>query len=218
VTMSAARRMALLELARRRRLAIVEDDYDHEFHFEGRPVLPLASGDDIGVVLYVGTLSKVLAPGLRAGYLVAPAAVREAVVALRFDTDRQGDRVGERALAELMEDGELQRHFWRMRRAYQVRRDHCVRELRKHLGRWLQVSVPPGGMALWARVDRTLPVREFHEQAARRGVLFQPGKLFTWGERETQHVRLGYGALTERELSTAVTRLADAARAAARPR
>jgi GntR family transcriptional regulator/MocR family aminotransferase len=217
VTMSAARRMALLELARRKRLAIVEDDYDHEFHFEGRPVLPLASSDDIGVVLYVGTLSKVLAPGLRAGYLVAPAAVRDAVVALRFDTDRQGDRVGERALAELMEDGELQRHFWRMRRAYQVRRDHCVRELRQHLGRWLQVSVPPGGMALWARVERTLPVPAFHDEAARRGVLFQPGRMFTWGERETQHVRLGYGALTERELSTAVARLAAAARAAARP-
>jgi GntR family transcriptional regulator/MocR family aminotransferase len=216
VTMSAARRMALLELARRRRFAIVEDDYDHEFHYEGRPVLPLASGDDVGVVLYVGTLSKVLAPGLRVGYLVAPAAVRDAVVALRFDVDRQGDRVGERALAELMEDGELQRHFWRMRRKYQARRDHCVRELRNHLGGWLEVSLPPGGMALWGRVNRKLPVAAFHDQASRRGVVFQPGKWFTWGERETQHVRLGYAALTEREMSLAVARLAEAAHAAAR--
>jgi GntR family transcriptional regulator/MocR family aminotransferase len=215
VTMSAARRMALLELARRARFAIVEDDYDHEFHYEGRPVLPLASGDGAGVVLYVGTLSKVLAPGLRLGYLVAPAAVRDAVLALRFDIDRQGDRVGERAVAELMEDGELQRHFWRMRRVYRARRDHCVRELRCHLGRWLQVSVPAGGMAMWAKVDRGMAVDALHDEASRRGVLFHPGKLFTWGGRATQHVRLGFGALTEAELSVAVGRLADAARAVA---
>jgi GntR family transcriptional regulator/MocR family aminotransferase len=218
VTMSASRRMALLELARRKRFAIVEDDYDHEFHYEGRPVLPLASADRAGVVLYVGTLSKVLAPGLRMGFLVAPAAVRDAALALRFDIDRQGDRVSEWVLAELMADGELQRHIWRMRRVYQARRDHCVRELRDLLGRWLELSVPPGGMALWGRVDRTLPVQAFLEEAARRGVLFQPGSQFTWGHRETQHVRLGYGALTEREMSTAIARLAEAARAVERRR
>jgi GntR family transcriptional regulator/MocR family aminotransferase len=215
VTMTASRRMALLELARRKRFAIVEDDYDHEFHYEGRPVLPLASADHTGVVLYVGTMSKVLAPGLRIGYLVAPAAVRDAAIALRFDIDRQGDRLTEWAVAELIEDGELQRHVWRMRRVYQSRRDHCARELREHLGRWIRFGVPPGGMALWGQVSRALPVSSFLVQAARHGVLFQPGEQFTWGQRGTQQVRLGYGALTERELSTAVARLAAAARATA---
>jgi len=165
----------------------------------------------------VGTLSKVLAPGLRAGYLVAPTAVRDAVLALRFDIDRQGDRVGERALAELMEDGELQRHFWRMRRVYRARRDHCVRELRERLGQWIDVSIPSGGMALWARVSQRLPVSDFHAEASRRGVFFQPGSIFTWGQSETQHLRLGYGAFAERELSTALARLAEAARAVALP-
>ena len=115
-----------------------------------------------------------------------------------------------------MEDGELQRHFWRMRRVYQGRRDHFIHELRERLGRWVELSVPPGGMALWARVDRSLPVTPWLDEASRRGVLFQPGKMFTWGGRETQYVRLGFGALTERELSTAVARLEDAARAARR--
>jgi GntR family transcriptional regulator/MocR family aminotransferase len=216
VTMSAARRMALLELARRKRFAIVEDDYDHEFHYDGRPVLPLASADAAGVVLYVGSLSKVLAPGLRAGFLVAPAPVLNAALALRYDLDRQGDRVGERALAELMEDGEVQRHIWRTRRVYQARREHCVHELRKHLGDVLEFTVPPGGLALWAQVSPDVPVSAWHAEASRRGVLFQPGSLFTFAARDTQHARIGYCGHTERELSVAISRLAEAARSVRR--
>jgi GntR family transcriptional regulator/MocR family aminotransferase len=215
-TMSAARRMALLELARRKRFAIIEDDYDHEFHYDGRPVLPLASADDSGVVLYVGTLSKVLAPGLRVGYMIAPEAFRRAVVALRNDFDRQGDQVAERALAEMIEDGELQRHVWRTRRVYEGRREHCVAELRKELGEWLDFTTPSGGMALWGSVRADLPVARWHTKAAERSVLFQPGSLFTFDHRDIQRVRLGYCGLTEREMSTAVARLGDAARAAVR--
>jgi GntR family transcriptional regulator/MocR family aminotransferase len=112
-----------------------------------------------------------------------------------------------------MEDGELQRHFWRMRRVYHARRDHFVAALEAQLGQWLEARVPPGGMAIWARVAKSLPVGAFLDESARRGVLFQPGKLFTSGGRDSQHVRLGFGALTEKELTTAVSRLGAAARA-----
>jgi GntR family transcriptional regulator/MocR family aminotransferase len=211
VTLSAARRMALLELARRRRIAIIEDDYDHEFHYEGQPVLPLASVDDAGVVLYVGTLSKVLAPGLRIGYLVAPAPLREAALALRVDIDRQGDRVGEHALAELMQDGELSRHLRRTKRLYQARRDRLVALLRAQLGDWLEFEVPAGGMALWAKVAASLPIAPWLTRAEQLGVFTQPGRLFTFDGRERQHVRIGYAAHTEPELATAVARLRKAA-------
>jgi GntR family transcriptional regulator/MocR family aminotransferase len=119
--------------------------------------------------------------------------------------------VSEHALAELIEDGELQRHFWRMRRVYRARRDHFVSELRNQLPDWLSFSVPPGGMALWARVRRTLKVAAWHEQSRARGALFQPGRRFTFDGRPLQYVRLGYGALTEREASTAIARLREAA-------
>src|SRR5262249_30085891 len=115
VTLKAARRLALLALARAGRMAIVEDDYDHEFHYAGRPVLPLASADRAGLVVYIGTLSKVLAPGLRIGYLVAPPAVLRSASAIRSLLDTQGDQPTEAAVAALIEDGELQRHLARVR-------------------------------------------------------------------------------------------------------
>src|SRR5690606_18932354 len=115
VSLSPARRVALLQLAATYRFAILEDDYDHEFHFDGQPLLPLASGESDASVLYMGTLSKVIAPGLRIGYLVAPQTVLQRAVAHRYYLDRQGDVVGEAAMAELLEDGELQRHVRRAR-------------------------------------------------------------------------------------------------------
>ena len=99
VTLKAARRLALLALARAERIAIIEDDYDHEFHYDGRPVLPLASADHAGLVVYIGTLSKMLAPGLRIGYMVAPPAVLRSVGAIRSLLDIQGDLATEAAIA-----------------------------------------------------------------------------------------------------------------------
>src|SRR5207247_1591392 len=97
--------------ARAHRFAIIEDDYDHEFHYDGRPVLPLASADPGGVVVYIGTLSKVLAPALRIGCVVAPTPLIERIAAHRSFVDAQGDQVLEYAIAELLEDGEIRRHI-----------------------------------------------------------------------------------------------------------
>src|SRR4029079_12710504 len=105
VVLSAARRIALLDLARRHRLAIVEDDYDHEFHFEGRPVLPLASANRADTVIYVGGLRTFVAPGSRAGCCVAPAPVLARVAEERAISDRHGNRIVEAAIAELLDDG-----------------------------------------------------------------------------------------------------------------
>jgi DNA-binding transcriptional MocR family regulator len=98
VTMSAGRRLKLLDLARVHRIAIIEDDYDNEFHYEGRPVLPLASADRFGVVAYIGSFSKVIAPALRIGYIAAPTALIEQVAARRSHLDMQGDQVLEYAV------------------------------------------------------------------------------------------------------------------------
>ncbi|MDB4969286.1 MAG: GntR family transcriptional regulator [Myxococcales bacterium] len=207
VMLAAGRRLALLELARARRIAVIEDDYDFEFHYEGRPVLPLASTDRAGIVVYVGTLSKILAPSLRLGFVVAPAALIERLAELRMSIDRQGDQVVECAVAELIEDGELQRHVRRMRRIYLSRREALVASLHKRLGGVLSFSVPPGGMALWAQAGG-VDVDAWAERSLQRGAVFHPGRQFAFDGRSRPALRLGFAALTEAELDEGVRRIA----------
>ena len=211
VTLSPARRLRLLELCARERIAIIEDDYDHEFHYAGRPVLPLASADRAGVVAYVGTLAKLLAPGLRIGYVVAPRPLLEQLIRLRFQIDRQGDHAIERAVAELIDDGELQRHAWRARRIYQARRDFFAQALRSALGGAIDFELPRGGMSLWARLDPSLDPSALCAEAEARGVYFHPGARYAVDGKPRPYVRLGYAAHDEEELGEAVRRLAEAA-------
>jgi GntR family transcriptional regulator / MocR family aminotransferase len=216
VTLSASRRLALLELARRARFALIEDDYDHEFHYDGRPVLPLASADAHGVVVYVGTLAKVLAPTLRLGYVVAPRALLDRMTAERSLIDWHGDQLLERAVAELIEDGELQRHVRRLRRIYQRRRDALCAALEQRLAGALTYTRPAGGMALWARAARGLDVDTWAARARDAGLVFQTGRTFTVDGRATPHVRLGFAVANERELAQAAAILSRTLPARAR--
>ena len=118
----------------------------------------IASADGAGVVLYIGTLSKVLAPGLRVGYIVATPAVLRSVVAIRFLLDIQGDLPTEAAIATLMEDGELQRHISRVRRVYANRREILANSLRHVFGEGLEITPAGGGRALWVRVRLSVDV------------------------------------------------------------
>ena len=217
VTLPAGRRLALLRLAAAERMAVVEDDYDGDFHYDGHPVLPLASNDPAGVVAYVGTLSKVLAPALRIGYVHAPREVVSCLAEHRRYVDGQGDRAMELAVAELLEDGEVQQHVWRMRRAYAARRDALVGALREEVPAALQFTAPAGGMAVWCRTAPDLDPDRWAALARERGVAFQPASDFAFDGRPRPALRLGFARLAERELREAVRRLA-AALAAARAR
>jgi len=210
VTLKAARRLALLALARSGRIAIVEDDYDHEFHYDGRPVLPLASADDAGLVVYVGTLSKILAPGLRIGYVVAPPAVLRSVGAIRSLLDIQGDLATEAAVAALIEAGELQRHVARVRRVYANRREILATSLRRELGDGVEFTVPPGGMALWVHLRMPVDVEAWARRSLRHGVSWYTGRRYAFDGRPQPFARFSFAWLNERELPEAVRRMAAA--------
>jgi GntR family transcriptional regulator/MocR family aminotransferase len=206
VLMSQPRRFALLERARRERFAIIEDDYDHEFHFDGRPVAPLASVDPSGSVLYVGTLSKVLAPGLRLGYVVAPEPVIATLAARRATLDRQGDHVTELAVTDLIEDGELARHVATSRRIYAARRDAFVDLLRRELGGVLDVALPAGGITVWARVAPDVSIEKWRARVLAKGVAFVTGRELALGRAQSSSpfIRLAFARYSETELATAV--------------
>jgi GntR family transcriptional regulator/MocR family aminotransferase len=211
VTMSPARRLQLLELAKRQRFFILEDDYDHEFHYEGRPVMPIAASDDRGSVIYVGTFSKVLAPGLRVGFVVAPPPVIQRLARTRRFVDRQGDHALAAAITELIEDGEVQRHVHRARRIYAERRERTAKLLREHLGSALEFAVPRGGTAIWARVDAEIDVDAWSRNAATmHQLVLQPGSSFSFDGKPRPYLRLGFAQHTDREAREAVKRLAAA--------
>jgi GntR family transcriptional regulator/MocR family aminotransferase len=206
VTMSGPRRLELLKLAEHKRFVIIEDDYDHEFHFESEPVLPLASQDSAGVVLHIGTLSKVFAPGLRLGYAVGQQALIESMAHSRAYQDRQGDHVTELALAYLIEDGELGAHIRRMHRVYEARREVLFEALEKHIPD-LVFDRPSGGLAVWAKHGRKISATDWADRAAKKKVLVQPARGFFMDGKNRPYLRLGYARLDEGELKEAVRRL-----------
>jgi len=207
VLLSPARRLALLELARTHGFAIVEDDYDHEFHFDGRPVAPLASIDRGASVLYVGSLSKLLAPGLRLGYIAASERVIERLAIVRAALDRNGDHVLENAIAELVEDGELRRHARKARRIYAARRAAMVDLLARELGTALAFTLPPGGITLWARVAPDIAVDAWRDRAREHGVALATGRQFDLAGRAQPYLRLAFAYHDESELADAIRRL-----------
>jgi len=210
VTLKAGRRLALLSLARAQRMAIIEDDYDHEFHYEGRPVLPLASADHAGAVVYIGTLSKILAPGLRIGYMIAPPAVLRSAGAIRSLLDIQGDLATEAAIASLIEDGELQRHVARVRRVYANRREILASSLRKAFGDGVEFTLAGGGMALWVRLRMPVDADAWARRSVQHGVSWYTGRRYAFDGQPKPFARFSFAWLNERELPEAVRRMAAA--------
>ncbi len=208
VTLPPGRRMELLDLAATRGFAIIEDDYDHEFHYDASPIMPLASLDRHGIVIYIGTLSKVLAPGLRIGYVVAPKALIEALAGHRSFVDACGDHVVEAAVAQLLNDGEVPRHVNRLRRIYRKRRDAMVEILQTQLGRDITFTPPSGGMAIWATTE--MDVDAWATSALSHGVSFHTGRRYAFDGKPAPCLRLSFASLSEQHLEEAVRRMTSA--------
>jgi GntR family transcriptional regulator/MocR family aminotransferase len=210
VTLSAARRQRLLALCARRRVLVVEDDYDHEFHYGSRPRAPLLADDVAGVVVSIGSLSKLLAPGLRLGWITGPRDAIDALVRTRRFVDRQGDHVLEQAVATLLADGDVARHARRMRRVYRRRRDLLVEQVRTKLDGAASCDVPDGGMALWLRIADDVDLDRWVARARTLGVVLQPTRSLYGDGHLRQQLRVGFAGNSEERLVDAIDRLAQA--------
>jgi GntR family transcriptional regulator/MocR family aminotransferase len=208
--MSLERRIELLEWAAKRGAVIVEDDYDGEFRFEGRPVESLKSLDHAGVVAYVGTFSKTLFPALRLGYVVPPATLAEPLWNAKQIGDWHSCMLTQTALGAFMLDGEFARHLRRMHKVYAARRALLLSHLNGDLAPWFEPLPASAGIHLVARI-RT-PGREEELIAAARGVSVGMMGLreFFAGQPTQQGLLLGYGGTGEAVIEAGLTRLAAA--------
>jgi len=215
MTMSLARRLALLGWASRAGAWIVEDDYDSEYRYEGRPLASLQGLDNEGRVIYVGTFSKILFPSLRLGYVVVPPNLVDALVAARSTAGRHSPSVEQAVLTDFIEEGHFGRHIRRMRTLYRERQSALVRALEREAGDIFAVEPSAAGIHLVVRLPEGFDDREVSREALARGVEARPLSLFYSQSPRRGGLELGYAAFNERELRRGAARLAAAVRACA---
>ena len=171
VTLSMARRMELLAWARASGGWVIEDDYDSEFRYAGRPLASLQGVDEAGRVIYIGTFSKVLFPGLRLGYAVLPPELLQPVLAARLLADWHPATLQEGVVTDFLAEGHFAPHLRRMRQRYRAARDTLVEALARECGSALEVEAPDQGMKLVARLAPGLDDVAIASAAAARGVI-----------------------------------------------
>jgi GntR family transcriptional regulator / MocR family aminotransferase len=204
------RRLRLLALAEQFGFAIVEDDYDHDFHFAHQPMLPLASFDPWGKVVYIGSMSKMLSPSLRLGYIAAPKSFIDRAAAEIMMIDRQGDPATELAVAELIADGEIHRHTRKAMRLYAERRLLMERLLIDRFGDRITFALPDGGLAIWVKFTDKIDMDALMWAARAKGVNLLPGGAFAISSRSIRAIRLGFASMNAAELDTATRGLRQA--------
>ncbi|MGJ1410001.1 PLP-dependent aminotransferase family protein [Sphingobacterium thalpophilum] len=209
VTLSSHRRSQLIQLSNAFGFTIIEDDYDYEFNFEQPPVFPLAASPVLQHSIYIGTLSKVVAPALRIGYLVSKSEqLLRNIAALRYLIDIQGDNIMEQAILELIRDGTIRRHIRKATDHYRQKRDLMVRLLEEHLQDHVHVHIPEGGLAVWLsfkhQVDWTLLFKKLKRKSIQIPHPDNYGKSDSYGG-----LRLGYGSLSEELIEEGISELAQ---------
>ena len=213
-TMSEARRQALVAAARELALPLVEDNPYGDLWFDAPPPAPLAARHPEGT-LYLGSFSKVLAPGLRLGYIVAPAALYPKLLQAKQAADLHSPSFNQRLVAEVLRDGFLDRHVPTIRALYKTQRDAMLAALQREMaGLDVQWNAPDGGMFLWARLPAGVDAVALLPQAVERGVAFVPGAAFYAGDADARTMRLSFVTASPQEIDRGIAVLAAAIREA----
>jgi 2-aminoadipate transaminase len=211
-TMREARRALLSRRAAELGLAIVEDNPYGELWFDAPPPASLTSRNPEACV-YLGTFSKVLAPGLRLGFLVAPAALYPKLLQAKQAADLHTPGFNQRLVAEVMKDGFLDRHVPTIRSLYKSQRDAMLAALTREMqGLGLEWNAPDGGMFLWAQLPQGMDAVELLPTAVAKGVAFVPGAPFYAQHPDLRSLRLSFVTATVEQIDTGIAALAQAIR------
>lgn len=211
-TMSEARRQAVVEAARELALPIVEDNPYGDLWFDAPPPAPLTARHPEGS-LYLGSFSKVLAPGLRLGFIVAPAGLYPKLLQAKQAADLHSPSFNQRLVAEVIRDGFLDRHVPTIRALYRTQRDAMLAALAREMqGLDVKWNTPAGGMFLWARLPAGVDAVELLPKAVDRGVAFVPGAAFYAHDADARTLRLSFVTASPPEIDRGIAALAEAVR------
>ena len=207
VTMSLARRLSLLEWARKTSAWIIEDDYNSEFRYSGRPLASLQNLDNFERVIYVGTFSKTIFPALRLGCMVVPKNMIEIFAAARSLCDCHSPIFEQAILAGFIAEGHFARHLRRMRTLYEKRQNILVEEAEKNLGGLLKISKTDSGMHLIGWLAEGFDEIEVAEKAAENGLNLTPLSSYCVENRLPPGVILGYTGFDEKQIRQGIGKL-----------
>ncbi|HEU4846350.1 MAG TPA: PLP-dependent aminotransferase family protein [Burkholderiaceae bacterium] len=209
IAMSLARRRALLERARAIGAIVIEDDYDSEFRYQGKPVDTLQSMDEEGIVAYVGTFSKVLLPELRLGYVIAPPAIRKALVIAKHLTDWHSATTMQLTLAKFIDDGYLQKHIRRCHGIYAARREKILARFAGDLSPWLEAVPSSAGFHLTALFRKPVDLPGLLKLARRLDVGLYSLDGFYRASPPPQGLIFGFGGIESLDIDPSLDLVRD---------
>ena len=213
-TMSEARRQALVDTAKATGLPIVEDNPYGDLWFDQPPPLPLTARNPEGCI-YLGSFSKVLAPGLRLGYVVAPKAIMPKLLQAKQAADLHSPSFNQRMVAEVLKDGFIDRHVPTIRALYMHQCEVMVDAMRQEMaGLDVQWNSPDGGMFLWVRLPAGMSAIDLLPKAVDKGVAFVPGAAFYAADPDPRTLRLSFVTASEEQIRVGIQALATAIREA----
>lgn len=207
VTLSAERRIRLLNLAKEYQFAIIEDDYDYDFNYNHAPILPLASHDTHGNVVYIGSVCKTVAPVFRIGYLIAPKEFVSEAAKVRRYVDRQGDALLELAFADFIQSGDLDRHIKKTLKVYQSRRDLFCRLLKEELYDYFEFEIPKGGMAVWTGLKSPYTWKEVSEVTRKYRLEIRDWERYDLQGTGHNSIRIGFASKNAEEIQQMISAL-----------
>ncbi|WP_046176150.1 aminotransferase-like domain-containing protein [Domibacillus indicus] len=205
VLMSEARRKEILSYCSANRLPIIEDDIYRDLWLDTPPPPSLKSQDSAGNVLYIGSLSKTLSPGLRIGWIAGSDSVIERLAGVKMQADYGTSSLSQRVAAEWLGEGLYEHHLEYVRKELKKRRQAASASLERHLSDLAEWTIPDGGFFIWLRLNQNISLKELYTEALNEGILFHPGSIYTEGS--SRAIRLSFGYASPGQFEEGVKRM-----------
>ena len=201
-TLAVSKRKKIYQLAQQHNIAIIEDDYDHEFHYNSQPLAPMAANDPSGLVIYLSSFSKIMFPGIRLGIIALDKSLATHIINYRSLVNHKVNILLQDAVARWMKEGGFERHLRKTTRLYKKRRQCMVEVLNEFIEQGLNIEffVPPGGMALWVNIGEK--AQKIAQQAAQKGIFLLAENAFHFNKENDQdmYIRLGFAGQNEQKI------------------